>query len=298
MSPAAAWKESKPNPLRSGPSQKRRREPESLLCFHRSAANKSEPKERWPTFSSFPSVGLCLWLWKVQWGFFITVQMCCLSLKDSSSGVTLLGTALRYLSTQIATQQHKALRYVDDSLMFEGNVQETWRKISGHTEVCGTATLGPWRTWETSVCSLPHHRLCHQWVCLEGKRKELHVVVAGGFFHSCYVQSFPSKRDLKVSLIFSLSCVVRGCHFLGETNQDDSQAVFFIFFILVTVYQIGWFLNVSKEVRHAGTKHSCVTRRRQLGRPSKRFSEDKLRFHTLSLFLLLCIFVFSNKPTK
>lgn len=42
--------------------------------------------------------------------------------------------AFKYLPTQIATQQHKALTYVDDSLMFKDTVQEKWlyeRKCQG-----------------------------------------------------------------------------------------------------------------------------------------------------------------------
>lgn len=94
-------------------------------------------------------------------------------IKHKRSGASSLGTTFTHLSTQIANQQHKALRHADDSLMSKASVQENiqraaamWRKRpwwlsevrgqrSGQSEVCRTASLGTWCTWEASVWTPP-----------------------------------------------------------------------------------------------------------------------------------------------
>lgn len=162
--------------------------------------------------------------------------------------------------------------------------------MSGQTEFSRTVSLGPWRTRETSVCSLPHHSLCNHLVCLEGKRKQLHVVLAGGYTHakfSCCClnvtlkcrKSFPcpvsSRTDTFSAIkLINLKSHVCRCVFLLAADKPGIQSGSVFLVTHGKLYQIAclffccFFFNVGIEVRHAKTKHRWITSRCQFGWPT------------------------------
>lgn len=148
---------------------------------------------------------------------------CVAPIKHKRSGASSLDTTFTHLSTQIANQQHKALRHADDSLMFKASVQEKYPasssyveenalmivrgQRSGQSEVCRTASLGTWCTWEASVWTPPlAPRHCDHLICLGEK---------GNSF--LWSQFSCSRLNVTLKCLWSIPCPV-------SSGADTSSA--------------------------------------------------------------------------
>lgn len=235
----------KPNLSRSKPSQKKRREPESgmahfpcCVCTRVACTSGRSTNSDGLVFPLF-----VLWVCAYDFEKFSEVpsskSRCVAPIKHKRSGASSLGTTFTHLSTQIANQQHKALRHADDSLMFKASVQENiqraaamWRKMPWWlSEVRGQdrARSAEQHLWvpgvpEKRACERPHSPQGPATIWFVWEKKE-----TASCGHSCRsesrsVQLFPSKRDLKVSVIYSLSSVVRGWHFLSDKTHQRQDS--------------------------------------------------------------------------